>query len=465
MRYLSKDEVSGILASGDFDRLKGALEGDILECKTAPYQLDQEHQKLELAKDVSALANAKEGIILLGIRTERDVSRPGFDEIKEVRPFETGLVNSERYHNVLKGWIYPILKSVDITWHPSKDDPTKGIVGITVPAQADTSWPFLVTGIIDDKGKKREVVFGYAERRRANAEPASVEEIHRMIRDGTMYGSMNQRLDAIQEMIEGIRSGTASAPNTPDTELDGRIGLVLSELELGSTHPTYILAVAPMQHLEISSIFSSRDSEVVRLIENPPGPRPRGFDIGVGEPPRIVAGERLRSLARRAMTMNLWRDGTLVFAADGDEFLCWGRPMAAAGAPLRINPLALVESTYTFCALTARLYEHALPQPRKLLFRLEVRGMTVNNVAAGLTAGPLNSMDWNFGRNIRRAPASGKTVTLQWHGSEFRPGEFAFKLVRELYAWFGLEEDKIPYSEGAGGTRVISPEEIRRLNP
>lgn len=464
MRHPSKEEVNAILASGEFDQLKGAREGELLECKGSPYRLDQEHQKLELAKDVSALANARGGIILIGVHTERDVSRPGFDEIKDVSPFESALTDPERYHNVLKEWIYPPL-SVEITWYPSKAEPTKGLVGITVPVQAETKRPFLIARTIDARGKKRELVFGYAERRRANAEPTSVEEIYRMIRDGAIYGSVNQKLDVIQEMIENVGSSRVLHPDTPDTELDARIGLVLSELELGPTHPTYILALAPMQRLEIASIFASRDSEVMRLIDNPPRPRSSGFDIGVGEPPRIVGGERLRSLSRKAMTLNLWRDGTLVFAADADDFLCWGRPMVEAGSPLRINPLALVESTYEFCELAAQIYGHASPRPGRLLFRVEVRNMTVNNVPAGLIPGPLNTFDWKFGTNIHRAPAASKIVNLEWRDSELRPGEIAFKLVSELYVWFGLEEDRIPYSEPAGPIRVISPEEIRRLNP
>jgi hypothetical protein len=465
MSHLSKVEIEAILVSGDFAPLKGTHESETLECKAAPYQLDHEHQKLELAKDISALANAKGGIILVGINTERDVSRPGFDEIKDFSPFENVLVDPERYHSVLKDWIYPSLQSVQIEWHPSKADQSKGIFSITVPAQTQTRWPFLITKVIDDRGRKRELVFGYAERRRANAEPASVEEIHRMIRDGATYGSMEQKLEVIQDMIENLRSSKAPESSTPDTQLDGRIGLVLSELELGPKHPTYILAVAPKQHLEVISIFSSRESAVAGLIENPPRPRTRGFDIGVGEAPRIVSGERLRSLSKKSMAMNLWRDGTLVFAVDGDDFLCRGRPMAAAGSPLRINPLALIESTYSFCALAKQIYEHVSPRAGRLMFRLEVRNMTINNMFAGLTPGPLNSFEYKFGTNIHRAPASQKIITQEWQGQDFRPGEVAFKLLSALYAWFEFEEDKIPYAERDGESRVISPEEIRRLNP
>lgn len=64
-RFITLAEVAAILQSGDFTRLLGGLEDDHLECKSAPYNLDQEREKMELAKDVSALANADGGIILI----------------------------------------------------------------------------------------------------------------------------------------------------------------------------------------------------------------------------------------------------------------------------------------------------------------------------------------------------------------------------------------------------------------
>ena len=38
-----------------------------LDFKMCPYQLEQDRQRFELAKDVSAMANAEGGVILIGI--------------------------------------------------------------------------------------------------------------------------------------------------------------------------------------------------------------------------------------------------------------------------------------------------------------------------------------------------------------------------------------------------------------
>ena len=79
-------EVQKILSSGDFDEFIGALEDEQLEFKASPYQLDKDQGKMELAKDVSALANTAGGIIVIGVQTERNPTVQG-DEAKKIGCF------------------------------------------------------------------------------------------------------------------------------------------------------------------------------------------------------------------------------------------------------------------------------------------------------------------------------------------------------------------------------------------
>ena len=68
-RALSKEELIDILVSGHFDSLIGTTEGDEVEFKGAPYHLGDDRAKLELAKDISGLMNARGGVIVLGVTT------------------------------------------------------------------------------------------------------------------------------------------------------------------------------------------------------------------------------------------------------------------------------------------------------------------------------------------------------------------------------------------------------------
>ena len=49
---LTNEEILDCLSRGQFENLIGEFESDILECKSEPYRLDLEEQKLELTKDV-----------------------------------------------------------------------------------------------------------------------------------------------------------------------------------------------------------------------------------------------------------------------------------------------------------------------------------------------------------------------------------------------------------------------------
>src|SRR5215469_3990787 len=93
-RTLTPDQVQTILSSGNLDDLITTIEDEHLECKVAPYQLDQQGDlaKQELSKDVSAMANLSArlirpgGHILIGVQTRTSPEHHG-DVIVGVSPF------------------------------------------------------------------------------------------------------------------------------------------------------------------------------------------------------------------------------------------------------------------------------------------------------------------------------------------------------------------------------------------
>src|SRR5438067_1534205 len=66
---MARAEALAILESGEFDQLIGRPETPEVEFKGEPYQLDRETQRFELAKDVSAMANAAGGVIIFRAQT------------------------------------------------------------------------------------------------------------------------------------------------------------------------------------------------------------------------------------------------------------------------------------------------------------------------------------------------------------------------------------------------------------
>ena len=466
-KVITRDEVPTILDSGNFNDLIRAVENEWLECKAAPYRLKEDHQKQELAKDVCALANASGGFILIGLKTQRDPTHFG-DEIIEVRPYPQSLVNSGQYQDVLKQWIYPRLQQVEVKWFPSASDPKKGIFAILIPPQASIHRPFLLTRTLDAKGKHVEVVFGYVERHRAGVDPMSVQELHGLIKDGFRFETLDQRIENIQATLVEMRllqPDMKLASSTQDSSklLGERVAEAVIEADLGGKR-SFSLAAIPTNTVEIQSLFERRDADVVRLLENPPELRQGGFDLAADASARIVRGQLRRAVTPRYKTLELWRDGTLVFGAAGDEnFLSWGRHSVTAG-PIRINPLVLIESTFLFVELSRLIYQHVTPQPSSVVYRLELQNMTLEGKPSVLIPGPVGSFAWEFGTGTRSpAPTPNFIYTITWNEPSIKSGEIAFQLVREVYRWFGLEDNNIPYKEQVDGQFAISPEQIVKV--
>jgi predicted HTH transcriptional regulator len=79
-------EVLEKLETGDFDALIGLMESEWLDAKETPYHLDTPKQKLEIAKDVTAMANASGGIIVIGFDCEKQPTTAG-EQISKVNWF------------------------------------------------------------------------------------------------------------------------------------------------------------------------------------------------------------------------------------------------------------------------------------------------------------------------------------------------------------------------------------------
>lgn len=466
-KNLTLDQIKAILDSGNLNELIGAVENDWLECKAAPYRLEEDYQKQELAKDVSALANANGGVILIGVKTEGDPTHFG-DEIKEVRPFPQKLVNPGQYQDILKQRIYSALQRVEVKWFPSAPNLEKGIVAIFIPPQASVHRPFLLTRTLDAEGKLVEIVFGYVERHRAIVDHMSVQELHALIKDGLRFESLEQRVESIQEALEQLRLQQTPKKATPSQAdfsklIKERAAGALIDADLGGRR-SFSLAAVPTQAVEIPALFERRDAEIVRLLENPPKLRQGGFDLQTDSPARILRGQLRRAVTPKYNTLELWRDGTLIFGAAGDEnFLCWGRHPMTSG-PLRINPLALIESTYLFAELSKLIFQQASPQPKTVEYMIELHYMTLEEKPCVLIPGPVGSAAWEYGRGGRAVPAPAPNFfsNLTWDEPSVKPGEIAFRLVREVYRWFGIEDINIPYKEQVDGQFAITAEQIRK---
>lgn len=392
-KKLELKEIRKILSEGTLEELIGVIEDEKIEAKSSPYQINSDHQKLELSKDISSFANADGGVILIGAGTERGLTHFG-DEIKTTSPFLQSSLNPEQYHAIIKSWVYPTPQDIEVKWFSSSKDAQKGICAIFIPTQPTEPKPFLVTKTVDEKGKIAERIFGYFERKRANADPLAVHDLHSLIRDGFRFQSITSQLESIQQSILSMFSARSAEAHEISVRakrelLDERVEQALKESGF-QEKPAFFIGVIPLEPLEIPSLFKSRDEPVVRLLELPPVLRNSGFDLRTGRDAQIIRGQLRRAASIGFMSLELYRDGTLIFVCLGNQqYLSWGNYEAP---PLRINQLALIEVTYLFAELSAQVFEYAEPKREQFCYTIGLRNMTLDGNPCILSPGAL--MNW-----------------------------------------------------------------------
>ena len=213
-RTLSLLEVSAILESGQFATLLGGMEDEHFECKSAPYQLQQEREKMELAKDVSALANADGGFILIGMQTEEEPTYHG-DIIRRVGCFARDRVDFTQYQNVISDWVLPSVPGLKFAWHASVENVDEGIVSIFIPQEASRERPFLVGKVVEDSGKIVGSYVGYFERTRDNVTAMKPGELRERLKGGQRFAELDTRLGNIEGMMGKVVAGQAHQQQQP----------------------------------------------------------------------------------------------------------------------------------------------------------------------------------------------------------------------------------------------------------
>ena len=453
---MTVEEILRALESGNFESLIGLVENAETEAKGAPYQLSLgDAQKHELAKDVSALANADGGIILLGFRTAKDDLNP-VEKIEECRPFETALVDAEQYRKILEDWIYPPVHSIQIISYPSPSNGTKCVVAIHVPPTDASDKPFVVTKSVLPTGMTRGTLVGYYERVQDRIPPTSPQTIRTQLRDGMRFGELSQRLNSIESIVTNLSSPPSPPPSgLSDTDIGNRISKAQTVIER-ATSPSIVFAATSSNPTSFPRIFHS-DSDVVKLIEYSPRLRTQGFDIHVDERSEIINGEARRVSRLGSRVVELWKDGLLLAVGEGDDdLLCWwaGPPRRTPGH--RIRNFVLTEVTLNFLNLALEIFKHAEPVPDNLVITLSLNNMNEDGIPCSLSPIPDNRL--RIPMDVHRASSDAISVRVSAPFNNIDLGAVAYDLLGQLYTKFGFNYDQMPYVEKMPSGGRITPE-------
>ncbi len=232
------------------------------------------------------------------------------------------------------------------------------------------------------------------------------------------------------------------------------------ELAQLTDRPLFALTAQPRPDARLRTLFAGNDATLVRLFNNPPKLRTAGFSLEHDGNSRIVMGEVRRALFPGWKTMELWRDGVLIYAVDAFVQPLWGSPRPDGS--LQLNPLALAEPVYLFAELSRLIYGESTQKLQRVEYRVRLERLVQDGKRASLSAGPLNSFFFGNG-NQHPAPDSKMDRTITWERGDIKSGEVAYELVQQVYNWFGISDDGIPYTKrDQSGATVIDPEALKK---
>lgn len=221
-------KISEIIQSGTFNNFIGLKEDLYFEAKGKnPYDLDSPNGRYELAKDVSAFANANGGYIIIGLVTE-SLETERTDKVVETDLFKKEKFMKDRFVGIIKEYIYPenITKELQCKWKEEKEKQGYGIGYIFIPKQSQNKKYFLIKNIREGNKKIKEIVFGICKRVGSENKPFTIKELHKNIQNG--INPIQEKLNWIEKKIDIlIERGAPSSELTPLDKLDERISEIL----------------------------------------------------------------------------------------------------------------------------------------------------------------------------------------------------------------------------------------------
>jgi hypothetical protein len=445
-KTLTLAEARTILTSHNYCAFLDTVETVHLEFKGEPYRLDHELQKQELAKDVSALANARGGAILIGFKTTKSPIVLG-DLVTEVRPIPSDQFDAEQYYGVIREWIYPA-PTVTIEWFPVPAD--KGIVLIEVGAGDPEHLPHLLKRTVSEDGRRSEVVFGYVERRQGSVPPASVQQIHALLRSGMrmheirdQYGLIQNTLQQLLDMQNGAFEAQTGQVNSErrisEFNRDKQQALAVSGFE---SIPNLLLAAYPTESVSMRGLFDSKESDLIQLLQDPPRLKGNGWDLTIDEPMLNLHGRMRRSVKPDWKLLQLSRDGVLIFLARGDDsFLSFSANQKPDG-PFFIVPFVLSHCVYIFTLLAQRVFEYATPAPSTIRYVLQLRNMENKEHPALLHPNHLEMNRYAALEYYHQMPYASEGFEVS-APHEASPGEVTYELIAQVFEWFGFDRDRV----------------------
>ena len=396
---------------------------------------DLEKHKREICKDVTAMANAEGGYILIGIREENKVAQDFFtvDDAANVAQSIIGVClqnidpripNLEAEPYSLR-WGNRNIDLVIIHIPPSEMRPHSFIwKGTTnfVKRYNDVTREFPISELIQDL--------------LARYQPPFMDSI---------IGQIAQIDNQLTSILRGTRRERMNSISPQDNPLDVdeyRELVRIMELrfhEAISDQPYYRIFAVPKELN--SETVDTRSENIHNILRNPPNIRYAGFGVtGILERDMVLSSEGISGSNMGSGEISLLKNGFLeVRCPLVTSHFQWRREESRISIPW-LYPYVVCEFPVSFLKLVKAIYE-ASGINSSVFVQQGYHNLTGFMLPKGNPSN-IGFAAFQDERNIyRHSPPILSRLTID---SNFVPDRVAYELVKEVYEYFGLETQWIP---------------------
>ncbi len=352
IRRITKDELITVLESGKESELYGVKETEQIEFKQLPYDTKggtgKKDGQFELAKDVAAIANSRQGggIICIGVVEERS----GNDSYaKSLHPVDKSLINEQSWRKIISNGVHPHLSDDFIEFKYYKIG-NQEVFCIIIQETLPASFPLLAIKRIDNEIEYFFVPY------RPGARSASVlkyDTIHQFIQEG-----LTKKSQAPQPQPYQSTTQRAEKKNV----------IEYAEQKLNTATGFFFMKAVPQTTVKVNNLYDKSDNKIYSLLANPPVLREMGWDLRTAFSEQPVFSNNQWETSNGTVKLITVDENLEVFAAGTiGNFLDWGLDGYSSSEKYDgklINNFALVEFIDRFIAfLVAIAREQEINEP------------------------------------------------------------------------------------------------------
>lgn len=450
----------------DAKGLEGEAESQWLEFKIEPHlkpnrQTEDKH-RFELAKDVTAMANAGGGVIVYGVDEVKDPAHPT-RKIGALSPIADGIVDPDQVLEALRQWVFPAsrlrvrlrerkvngrsLWVLDIDEHPREE----------LPFLVVREWP---PGK-DDKRPTRGHFTMYRRQGTSNVH-VSPEEVYQWLYVGYQAGGGGGTSGSAPPAAVGPVTGTG-AGTLPGLQVSG-VGTVtptsadtalreeLDALELRDAQAYYYIQLIPEGSGRLERFFGRDPDELEQKIGGFTTVRRRA-----GFSPFSAYASTVRTTGNTLRLGVPGRSGVSVQPSALTTFVCcqdtllWASDKHAPEGSAIINPVALPEFTIEASRFFLAEVLDRWPNPAAAYFwRIGLHGLG-EPIEVHLPRGALGDSPLRLFWDSHHKPNTAEDFDSDFvRATDKEPTALAFAILSEVFHRFGYSDSDIPYRAESG---------------